>query len=153
MGGRYVKSDDNKKILYIDSKNFYGHSMSQPLPFDETKFDKIITLEDLLNTPDDSDIGYIIEVDSTYPDNIKEKTKRFLFTPENKKNNPVIFTNYMKEIIPDTYTQTRKLICDWSDKKNFLIHYRMLKFYKRQGMEVENVHTVISVKHIKWLEK
>ena len=67
--------------------------------------------------------------------------------------NPDSFTDYMKEILPDTYTQTRKLICDWSDKKNFLVHYRMLKFYIRPGMEVEIVHTVISFKQSKWLEK
>ena len=59
----------------------------------------------------------------------------------------------MKEIIPDTYTQTRKLICDWSDRKNYLVHYRMLKFYIRHAMEVENVHAVISFKQSKWLEK
>ena len=34
----------------------------------------------------------------------------------------------MKKIKPDTYTQTKKLICGWSDKKNYLIDYRMLKF-------------------------
>ena len=31
--------------------------MSQPLPYDEIKFDRNIKLEDKLNTPDDSDIG------------------------------------------------------------------------------------------------
>ena len=40
MVNRYVKSDENKKILYIDATKLYGHSMSQPLPFDEIKFDK-----------------------------------------------------------------------------------------------------------------
>ena len=29
MGDRYVKSDENKKILYMDATNLYGHSMSQ----------------------------------------------------------------------------------------------------------------------------
>ena len=41
-------------------------------------------LEEILNTPDDSDIGYFVEVDLKYPDNIKEETKNFPFTPENK---------------------------------------------------------------------
>ena len=59
----------------------------------------------------------------------------------------------MKTIKPDTYTQTSKLICDWSDKKNYLIHYRMLKFYVRHGMEVEKIHSFISYKQSKWLEK
>ena len=59
----------------------------------------------------------------------------------------------MKEIIPDTYTQNKKLICDWSDKKNYLIHYRMLKFYIRHGMIVDIVHDIISFKQSRWLEK
>ena len=28
MGDRYVRSDENKKILYVDANNLYGHSMS-----------------------------------------------------------------------------------------------------------------------------
>ena len=41
-------------------------------------------LEELLNTPEDSDIGYLIGVDLRYPNNIKEKTKNFAFCPETK---------------------------------------------------------------------
>ena len=85
MGDRYIKSDKNKKILYIDANNLYGHSMSEPLPYDEIKFDNNIKLEDILNTPDDSDIGYFIELDLTYPNNLKEKTKNFPFAPMKKK--------------------------------------------------------------------
>ena len=47
MGDRYVKSDENKKILYVDAYNLYGHSMSQPLPYDEIKFDNNVKLEDI----------------------------------------------------------------------------------------------------------
>ena len=35
MGDRYVRSDENKKILYGDANSLNGHSMSQPLPYDE----------------------------------------------------------------------------------------------------------------------
>ena len=103
MGDRYIKSDKNKKILYIDAKNLYGHSMSQYLPYDEIKFDNTVKLEDIINTPDDNDIGYFIEVDLTYPSNIKEKTKNIPFAPMNKKINSDNFNDYTKEIEPDTY--------------------------------------------------
>ena len=76
--------------------------MSQPLLFDELKLDNIVKSEDILNTPDDSNIGYFIEVDLTYPNNIKEKTKNFPFAPMNKEN-PDKFSDYMKEIKTDTY--------------------------------------------------
>ena len=153
MGDRYIKSHDNKKILYFDANNLYGDSMSQPLPYDEIKFDNNIELEDILNTPDDNDNGYFIEVDLIYPDNIKQKTKNFPFAPMNKKINPDDFNEYMKEIKPDTYIQSSKLICDWSNKKNYLIHYRMLKFYIRHGMVVDKIHNIISFRQSRWLEK
>ena len=57
--------------------------MSESLPYDEIKFDNNVNLDDILNTPDDSDIGYLIEVDLKYPNNIKEKTMNFPFCPEN----------------------------------------------------------------------
>ena len=159
MGDRYIKSDKNKKILYFDANNLYGHSMSQPLPYDEIELwhghpDLLMNwLDEILNTPDDSDIGYFIEVDLTYPNIIKQKTKNFPFAPENKKINADNFNDYMKEIKPDTYIQSIKLICDWSDKKNYLIHYRMLKFYVRHGMLIDKIHNIISFKQNKWLEK
>ena len=78
----------------------------------------------------------------TYPDNIKEKTKNFPFAPVNKKINPDKFIDYMKEIKPNTYTQNKKLMCDWSDKKNCLIHYRMLKFYVRHGVIIDKVYEI-----------
>ena len=39
MGDRYVKSDENKKIIYIVATNLYGHSMSLILPYDEIKME------------------------------------------------------------------------------------------------------------------
>ena len=81
MGDRYVKSDDNKKMLYTDANNLYGHSMSEPLSYDEIRFDRNVKLEDIINNPDDSDIGFFVEVELKYPDNIKEKTKHFTFAP------------------------------------------------------------------------
>ena len=71
MGDRYVKSDENKNILYKDANNWYGWAMSEYLPYDEIISDKNVKLEDILITTDDSDIGYFIEVDLNYPDNTK----------------------------------------------------------------------------------
>ena len=158
MGDRYVKSDENNKISYMDATMLYGHSMSQFLPYDEIEMwhghpDKYWNwLEEILNTPDDSDIGYFLEVDLKYPDNIKEKTKHFPFCPENKKINPNKYNDYMNKIKPKNYTKSKKLICDWTDKKKYLIHYRMLKFYVRHGMIVEKIHEIISFKQSRWLE-
>ena len=158
MGDRYVKSDENNKIIYADATNLYGYIMCQFLPYDEIEMwhghpDKYWNwLEKILNTPDDSDIGYFLEVDLKYPANIKEKTKHFPFCPENKKIDPDKYNDYMNKIKPKNYTKSKKLICDWTDKKKYLVLYRMLKFYVRHGMIVEKIHEIISFKQSKWLE-
>ena len=58
----------------------------------------------------------------------------------------------MNKIKPETYTLSKKLICDGTDKKKYLILYRMLKFYIRHGMIVEKIHEIISFKQSRWLE-
>ena len=59
----------------------------------------------------------------------------------------------MKKIKPDTYFQTKKLICNRSDKKTYLIHYRMLRFYVRHGTIIDKIHEIISFRQSKSLEK
>ena len=81
-GDRYIISDETKKILYIDANMLYGHSLSQQLPYDEIEFDRKVNLGDIINTPDDSDLGSFVEVDIKYPDENNEKTKNFPFAPE-----------------------------------------------------------------------
>ena len=64
---------------------FYGHSMIQPLPYDEIKIwhgDPDLHMnkfDDILKTPDDSDIGFFVEFDPKHPDKRKEtKTSHLL---------------------------------------------------------------------------
>ena len=59
----------------------------------------------------------------------------------------------MNKIKPKNYKKSKKLICDWTDKRKYLIHYRLLKFYVRHVMIVEKIHEIISIKQSKWLEK
>ena len=83
MSDRYVKSDENKKILYMDATNLYGHSMSQMLPYDGIEIwhghPDLYTnwLEGILYTPGENEIGYFLKVDLKYPDNINRKQKNF----------------------------------------------------------------------------
>ena len=151
MRDGYVKFDKNEKILYVDANNLYGCSMSQHLPYDEIESwhghpDLYMNeLEEILKAPDDSDIGYFVEVDLKYSDNKKAKTKNFPFAPENKIIPKDKYKDYMKKIQTTNYTEARKLICDCTDKKNYLVHYRMLKFYVRHGMVFEKIHEIISL--------
>ena len=46
-----------------------GHSINF---FHEVNFEKKVILEEILNTSDETDIGFFLEVDSNYPDETKE---------------------------------------------------------------------------------
>ena len=71
-------------ILHVDANNLYGWAISQSWLYDEIKFDKNVELEVTLNTPDDLDIGYLMEHDFLNPENMKEKTNKFPLCSEGK---------------------------------------------------------------------
>ena len=87
-----------KKLVYKDATNVYGYSVSQPLPIHEIKFERGLRLEESLNRPDNSHIGYFSEGNLRYLFNIGQKTNNFPFCPENKSISKDDFNDYMKKI-------------------------------------------------------
>ena len=67
-----------------------------------------------------------MEVDLKYLDNIRQKTKYFPFCPGNKSISKDDFNDYMRSIKPKNYVPHSKLVCDWTGKKRYLVHYRLL---------------------------
>ena len=170
MGPRYIESNENTKLLYIDANNLYGWAMSQYLPtgdfkkmqsfarscheamqYDSTLMNEIT--EDILNTPDDNEFGYFIECDLEYPAEIKEKTENFPLCPYQTKADPNLFSEYMNSVKQPNYKPTEKLMCDLTNKYNYMMHYRMFKFYTQIGMKVTKIHTIYRFKQSLWLEK
>ena len=78
-------------------------------------------LDQLLNIPDDSDFGYFVAGDLKHPDNIKEKTKKIPFCPENKFIPKDSYKDNMKKIKPKNYKKAKKLFWDWTDLKKKLV--------------------------------
>ena len=91
MGDRNVKLDVNKKVIYVNAFNIYGHPMSQIVLYDEIELwygrsDVYMgKLEEIFNTPDDNDIGYFVEFDLKYPDKLKKKQNIFHFLQRIRK--------------------------------------------------------------------
>ena len=158
MGDRYIESNPNKKIIYIDANNLYGWAMSQPLPTGDFKNIKYIdplsldeVLEDIMSTPDDNEYGYFVELDLLYPTEIKQKTKNFPLCPYQRKADPELFSEYMNRNKQPNYKPTPKLVCDVTNKTRYMMHYRMLKFYLNMGMRVTKIHSIWRFKQSPWL--
>lgn len=101
-------NDESKYIVYLDANNVYGWSMMQQLPLKDFEWcQKSFTANEILQIPDDSEIGYIFEVDLDYPQYLHEKHKNYPFCPENRK-------------VPGTRNET-KLLLTLFDKKNYVL--------------------------------
>jgi hypothetical protein len=78
----YDKSKPSSFIMYWDANNLYGWAMCQFLPYKNLKFVDDVQLWKILETPDDSDIGYIIECDLHFPRHLHDKFKELPPAPE-----------------------------------------------------------------------
>ena len=65
-------------------------------------------LDQILDTPDDSELGYCVLADLTYSDHYTDKTKFFLLCPESNAIDRDNFTEYMNEHTRDQYTSVKK---------------------------------------------
>ena len=65
MGANFDENKDCIFIQYLDANNLYDWAMRKYLPYDGFKWSS--TNIDVLNIPDDTPKGYILEVDLSYP--------------------------------------------------------------------------------------
>ena len=74
--------------MYLDANNLYGWAMSQKLPVNGFRWENDISRfnDDFIkNYDENSDEGYILEVDIEYPEKLFNLHKDFPILPEKKK--------------------------------------------------------------------
>ena len=92
-------------ILYTDCNNLYGAAMSQPLPYADFRWldrNEIESL-DVRNVSDDSDIGYILEVDLHYPDTLDDLHSDYPLAPVRQRVTPDILSPFSKRLHESIY--------------------------------------------------
>lgn len=113
--------------------------MLQYLPLCEfTWCYKHFTAESIELIPDDAEIGYIFEVDLEYPKHLHDLHRDYPFCAESM-------------IVPGTKND-KKLLLTLYDKKNYVIHYRMLKCVLRNGLKLTKIHKVLQFQQSPWLK-
>jgi hypothetical protein len=101
----YLEDFDSSKpenyLMYWDANNLYGWAMSQYLPYKNISLNSDINIDNInniLDIPDDNDVGYIIECDLEYPAEIHDKLKEFPPCPENLAPTKEMLSEYQKTI-------------------------------------------------------
>ena len=83
---KYMKNYDppkpSKFISYLDINNFYGWGMSDYLPYSGFKWLKNVDNLDVNLIGENSSIGYILEVELEYPDELHELHNNYPLAPE-----------------------------------------------------------------------
>ena len=133
---KYINDYDKEKkpsyIQYLDANNLYGKAMTEKLPVRAFKWVNDISKidEDFVKDYNKNDNkGYIIDVDVNLHSDLP-------FLPER-----MIINN------------TKKLVCNLNDKKNYIVHINVLKEALGHGLKLRKVHRKIEFKHEAWLKE
>ena len=149
--------EESKYIMYLDANNLYGYVMSQSLPIDSFAWlskDKVDEL-DISNVSDDSDIGYILEVDLVYPPEVHDLHSDFPLAPQKMKVTDEMLSPYFQQLKEDLDLKEpsiAKLVPNLYDKTRYILHYKNLKLYLELGMKLMKIHRVLSFQQSPWLK-
>jgi hypothetical protein len=150
----YVKASAEVNISYWDENNLYGKSLRQLLPTSGFQWltEEEIEAVNWLNIGTEDEWGYTLMVDLQYPREIHDKTKDFPLAPEAKNITENMLTPFMLEQwtarcemrgYANTFKPEKKLLMSCEDKKEYVVHFKLLKFYLEMGMKITKIHRVI----------
>ena len=96
----YDSSEESKFIMYLDANNFYGWAMSQYLPYSGFKWlnQKEISRFCLNSISENSLIGYMLEVDLKYPDELNNLHNDYPLAPEKLEITQNLLSKYCSNV-------------------------------------------------------
>ena len=149
----YCADYDPKKpstfISYLDMSNLYGWAMSEYLPYGRFKWLKDIDKFDIMSINDKSPIGYLLEADLEYPEELHELYYNFPLAPEKPVVSSDMLSKYCKKIT-DEYEinvgDVKILISNLSNKTNYVVHYRILQLYLSLGVKLTEIYRLLKFK-------
>ena len=92
-------------------------------------------MKNLKNYNEDSDRGYILEVDVKYPRKLHGLHSDLPFLPKRMK-----------------IDKCKKLVCNLCNKKKYVVHIRSLKQALNHGLKLKKVHRIIEFNQEAWLK-
>ena len=133
MGEKYDPKKPLRTIEYFDACNLYGWSMSEYLPIGGSMWVDVSRIDDwvefILNLKDDQDVGYMLDVDLEYPEDLHDLHDVYPLAPEKIKIKEEYLSEYQKELGRGCVVKfgAEKLCPALNDKKD--IHFIICLLY------------------------
>ena len=150
-------NDQSEYLFLVDANGLYSWAMTQPLPYgglvfvrEAAELERLFPFDNLDHWPGDEDsVGYFLVVDLEYPVWLHDFTASYPLAP-NQDTVPIedyslvmlqqlIQTNGGMKRIP----KEKKLLATVGNKKDYVVHYRLLKLYLGLGLKLTKVHEAI----------
>ena len=138
----YDATKPTSYILYTDVNNLYGWSMLQNLPKDGFTWMEDVENFDVLSIDaENSNYGYILEVDIEYPNYLHELHSDFPFLPESR----------IPPLSKGVPSSVKKLILTLDTKERYITHYVNLQQAMKAGLKLVKIHRILQFNQSKWL--
>ena len=127
--------------------NLYGWAMSSNFPYGGLKWLKYVDGFDVNSVSEKNPIGYILEVDFEYPDELHVLHNDYPLAPETLAISYHMLPYYCKTIADKSeikFGDVKKLITNLVEKTNYVFHYRNLRLYLSLGMKLTIIHKNLS---------
>ncbi|XP_020298282.1 uncharacterized protein LOC109862613, partial [Pseudomyrmex gracilis] len=135
----YDPSEPTSYLMYYDVNNLYGWAMCQLLPYGNFAWVENAYEFDVTTVAADSDVGYILEVDLTYPKELHDAHRDLPFCPTREEPPGKHGKNHVK------------LLATVFNKKRYVIHYLNLQQCLRYGLRLTRIHRVLRFSQLPWL--
>ena len=130
--------------------------MSLPLPKSGFHWKRVmLTEEQIMKMKWEENKGWIREVDLEYPEELHDAHNSYPLAPEKKATDPRKMSEYQRRLMVELGLEppnTEKLVLTLEDKEKYVVHYKNLQFYLRQGMRLKKVHRVLEFDQERWME-
>ena len=143
----YDSNEKSKYINYLDVNNLYGFAMSQYLPYSEFRWLNQKEISDfcLNSISENSSIGYVLEVDPEYPNELHELHNHYPLAPEKLEISQNMFSNYCFSIANEYGIKiggVNELVSNLRNKSKYVVHYRNLQLYLSLGMKLTKIQNL-----------
>ena len=153
----YDPTQESSYILPLDANNLYGWAMVQPLP--ERQFDWLNEDQkaafDVMQIEDESEMGYILEVDLEYPAQLHNDHSDYPLAPESMTVTPDMLSPYSIELLEKLNMKpckVQKLVPNLNNKQKYVVHYINWKLYLKYGLKLTKIHRILEFKLSPWMK-